>query len=449
MMFDLIVLGGGSGGLASAVRAAKLGANVAVVEQSFLGGTCVNVGCVPKKVMFNAASLAHNIAKAVDYGFSKTDITFDWSRLVANRERYIKRLRDIYTQRLDQYAITFLSGAARFVSETAIAVGQEEFKARHFIIATGGAPSVPKNITGVDCAITSDGFFSLRQQPKKVAIIGSGYIGVEIAGVLQGLGSSTHLFMRKSGPLSNFDSSISETLLEIMQQQGLHCHINSDVAALDVSAKGYKTVHLQDGSSFSEFDEVIIATGRHPRSSFLDLHLANVAVDEKNFIKVDKYQNTSTKNIYAIGDVTDGPALTPVAIAAGRRLCERLFGRRAESYLDYALVPSVVFSHPPIGSLGLTEEQALSQYGKDRVKVYKTRFNPMVDALSEVKTPTVMKLIVVDETEKIVGLHLIGTGADEILQGFAVAVKMGACKKDFDDTLAIHPTSAEELVTLI
>jgi len=446
--FDLLVLGGGSGGIASAVRAAKYGANVGVVEQNHLGGTCVNLGCVPKKVMYNAATISESLHRASDYGFTLSKSELDWNTLVTKRDAYIARLRENYSNRLDQHKITHVKGTATLKDEHSILVGDQTYSADHIIIATGGEPSCP-DFEGVEHTIDSDGFFSLKTQPKKVAVIGSGYIGVELIGVLNGLGSETHLLMRGERPLRHFDAMLGNTLLEIMKLQGVSVHQNHEAQAVRLHPNGQKSIICNSGAIISNIDVIISATGRQPRTDHLNLDKAKVKTDDRGFILVDKYQNTSTKGIYALGDVTNAPALTPVAIAAGRRLVDRIFGEQPDACLDYQNISTVVFSHPPIGSVGISEEDARKQYGSDQIKTYQTRFNPMLDALSDVKTPTAMKLVTLGSEEKIIGLHVIGYAADEMLQGFSVAVKMGAGKKDFDNTVAIHPTSAEEFVTMV
>lgn len=447
-LFDLIVLGGGSGGIASAVRAAKYGSKVAVIEASYLGGTCVNLGCVPKKIMFNASMIADMLHHAPDYGFNSVSIELDWNTLVHQRNAYIDRLRENYAKRLDQYGITLIQGKGEFYDEQTIKVNDTLYQAPHIIIATGGEPSQPQ-IHGIQHAIDSDGFFSLTKQPQKVAVIGSGYIGVELAGVLHNLGSETHLLMRGTRPLSRFDSILGDTLLEIMQQQGIHIHQNHRAQEINLHSDGRKSILCKSGSIIHDIDVIIAAVGRTPRTAQLRLEKVNVTTDKQGLILVDAFQNTSTKGIYAIGDVTNAPALTPVAIAAGRRLADRLFGQQPDACLSYENISTVIFSHPPMGTVGLSEEKAIERYGKDHIKIYQTRFTPMFDAFASQKTPTVMKLVTLGQEEKIIGLHVIGLGADEMLQGFGVAVKMGACKKDFDNTVAIHPTSAEELVTMV
>lgn len=446
--FDLIVLGGGSGGIASAVRAAQYGAKVAVIEKSHLGGTCVNLGCVPKKVMFNASSIAETLLKAHDYGFSPIMPKFDWYKLITQRNEYIERLREHYANRFKQYAITHINGEGVFENQHEIRVNNSLYKAEHIIISTGGTPALP-NIKGIQHAIDSDGFFSLTKQPQKVAIIGSGYIGVELAGILNALGSETHLLMRGNRLLSKFDSMLGTTLQEIMQQKDIKIHPNHKAQSINLHSDGKKSIVCHSGSVIKELDVIICAVGRAPRTTHLNLDKLNIKTDKQGFICVDSLQNSTVKGVYAIGDVTHGPALTPVAIAAGRKLADRLFGGQPEAKLNYQQICSVVFSHPPVGTVGYSEEEALNKYGKEQIKIYKTRFNPMYDALSDPKTPTAMKLVTLGKKEKIIGLHVIGYNADEMLQGFGVAIKMGACKKDFDNTVAIHPTSAEEFVTMV
>lgn len=446
--FDLIVLGGGSGGIASAVRAAKHGAKVAVVEQSNLGGTCVNLGCVPKKIMFNASMINEMFHKSNDYGFLPHPLKLDWNKLVSRRNAYITRLRENYSKRFDEFKITHLTGTGVFNDPHSISVNNKIYRAQHIIIATGGEPSLPQ-INGIQHVIDSDGFFALTRQPRKVAVIGSGYIGVELAGVLNGLGSETHLLMRGERPLSRFDQMLGDTLQEIMKKQGIYIHPNHKAQIIDLHSDGRKSISCQSGSIIHDIDVIIAAVGRRPRTGNLNLNKIKVKTDSRGLILVDSYQNTSINGIYAVGDVTDAPALTPVAIAAGRRLADRIFGDQPKARLNYDNISSVVFSHPPIGTVGLSEHEAISRYGEKEIKIYQTRFNPMFDALSDEKTPTAMKLVTLGAKEKIIGLHVIGYGADEMLQGFAVAVKMGACKKDFDNTVAIHPTSAEEFVTMV
>ena len=449
MKYDLIVLGGGSGGIASAVRAARHGAKVAVVEARHLGGTCVNLGCVPKKVMFNASIIADMVHKSVDYGFKPMELKLDWQVLVNKRNAYIERLRQNYSKRLNDTNITHIQGKGRFVDAKTIDVDGKYYQAEHIIIATGGEPFMPHDLPGIEHVIDSDGFFSMTKQPEKVAIIGGGYIGVEFACLLNSLGTETHLLLRGKRPLSRFDETLGDTLLEIMQQQGVIVHTNHRAEVIKLQKNGKKAITCRNSSIISDLDIIIAAVGRIPRTFDLNLAAINIKHDQRGLIAVNRYQTTSVPGIYAIGDVTDSPALTPVAVAAGRKLADRLFDGQTKSRLNYDNICSVIFTHPPVGSVGLSEADAIAKYGKDDIKIYKTRFNPMFDALSEHKTPTVMKLVTKGKNEKIIGVHIIGYAADEMLQGFGVAVKMGACKRDFDNTVAIHPTSAEELVTMV
>ncbi len=446
--FDLICIGGGSGGIATARRAAAYGARVAVIESNRLGGTCVNVGCVPKKVMWQAAHTAQALARAGDYGLSAGAASLDWQHLVQAREAYIERLNDIYARNLEQSGITRITGHARFVDAEHVEVEGMRYRSERFVIATGGMPGRP-GIPGGDLGIDSDGFFALQDRPGRVAVVGAGYIAVELAGVLSALGSAVQLVVRREQPLRDFDPAIQTAYTEAIAQHGPDLVNNFTPAGLEAAWGGY-TLHAEDGRSLEGLDQVIWAVGRLPNTEDLGLEAAGVASRENGTVPVDEWQATNQAHIFALGDVTDNPfPLTPVAIAAGRRLADRLWGGQAERRMDYTNIPTVVFTHPPIGTVGLTEPQARAEYG-DSVKVYETRFVPMDFALApaEAKQRSTMKLICVGDDERIVGIHLLGVGSDEMLQGFAVALRMGATKHDFDHTVAIHPTSAEELVTL-
>lgn len=444
--YDLIAIGGGSGGIATANRAARYGAKCAVIEAGPLGGTCVNVGCVPKKIFWNAAAIQHSMEMAPEYGFSPPHGAFRWPALKAARDAYIQRLNERYGVGLTDNGVELLHGHGRFVDARHITVHGETYSADHIVIATGSRPIVPA-VPGAEWGITSDGFFALEQQPKCVAVVGAGYIAVELAGVLKGLGSEVSLLMRRSHFLDSFDPMLRETLMDAMLRSGVNMLTRRQVTAARKDAQGL-TLLFSDGEALSGLDSIIWAIGRAPNSGGLDLAKAGVLTDGAAYIPTDAYQNTNVPGIYAIGDVTPRPALTPVAIAAGRRLADRLFGGMNDRHLDYGLIPTVVFSHPPIGTIGLTEDQARERHGDDGVKVYRTQFTPMLHAFSADPGKTAMKLVTVGREEKIVGLHVVGEGADEMLQGFAVALRMGATKQDFDDTIAIHPTSAEELVTM-
>lgn len=443
--FDFLVVGGGSGGLAAAQRAAEYGARAAVVERGRLGGTCVNVGCVPKKVMWHAASLAHAIHDAADYGFGVAEPTHDWSALVERREAYITRLNDIYAHNLDKQNVQLIRGGGRLVTANRVRVDDTEIEADRIVIATGGTPLYP-DIPGAGLGTDSDGFFDFRERPQRVAVVGAGYIAVELAGMLGALGSETHLFIRYDHVLRSFDEMLQRCVTESLPEAGVQLHTASRPAKLERLDDGI-VLECTSGERHGPFDQLIWAVGRRPLTEDLGLEAIGVETDANGFITTDEYQRSSVERIYAVGDVTGRDALTPVAIAAGRRLSDRLYGGMEGRHLDYRNIPTVVFSHPPAGTVGLTEAQAREAFG-DGVRVYSSSFVPLFYGVMDVKPRSEMKLVTVGEDERVVGCHLFGPGSDEILQGFAVAVRMGARKQDLDDTVAIHPTSAEELVTM-
>ncbi|UTV27802.1 glutathione-disulfide reductase [Photobacterium atrarenae] len=446
--FDYICIGGGSGGIASANRAAMYGAKVALIEAKALGGTCVNVGCVPKKVMWHGAQIAeamHLYAK--DYGFDVDVKKFDWSKLVESREAYISRIHTAYDNVLGNNKIEVINGFAKFVNEKTVEVNGEHYTADHILIAVGGEPTIP-NIPGAEHGIDSDGFFALNEQPQRTAVIGAGYIAVEIAGVLHALGTETHLFVRKESPLRSFDPMIVETLIEVMDNEGPTLHTHSVPKEVVKEADGTTTLHFENGESHNT-DLLIWAIGRNPTTDKINLAAAGVETNDHGYIKVDEYQQTNIEGIYCVGDIMEGGIeLTPVAVKAGRQLSERLFNNKPDAKMDYNLVPTVVFSHPPIGTIGLTEPQAIAQYGEDNVKVYKSGFTAMYTAVTSNRQPCKMKLVCAGPEETVVGLHGIGFTVDEMIQGFGVAMKMGATKADFDSVVAIHPTGSEEFVTM-
>lgn len=445
--YDYLAIGGGSGGIASINRAAMYGQKCALIEAKYLGGTCVNVGCVPKKVMWHAAQIAEAIHQyGPDYGFDTTVNAFNWDILVKNRSAYIDRIHQSYNNVLGKNKVDVIHGFARFVDAHTVEVNGETITADHILIATGGRPTRP-SIPGAEYGIDSDGFFALEGLPKRTAIVGAGYIAVEIAGVVNALGSETHLFVRKHAPLRSFDPLLVSTLVDVMNAEGPTLHTESTPQAVEKNTDGSLTLHLTNGESYT-VDCLIWAIGREPVTDNLNIEAAGVAKDERGFIKVDKYQNTNVPGVYAVGDNTGAVELTPVAVAAGRRLSERLFNNKPEEHLDYTNIPTVVFSHPPIGTVGLTEPQAREKFGDDKVNVYTSSFTAMYTAVTQHRQPCRMKLVCVGAEEKIVGVHGIGFGMDEMLQGFAVAVKMGATKRDFDNTVAIHPTASEEFVTM-
>ena len=451
--YDYIAIGGGSGGIASINRAASYGKKCAIIEAKHLGGTCVNVGCVPKKVMFYGAQIAEAINHyAPDYGFDVDVKKFDFAKLVESRQAYISRIHTSYDNVLAKNNVDVIRGFAKFVNKNTLEVtfddgSTEQVTADHILIATGGRPSIPA-IKGAEYGIDSNGVFALTELPKRTAVVGAGYIAVELAGVLNSLGVETHLFVRKHASLRNFDPMMVETLVESMQKDGITLHTHAIPNEVVKNADGSVTLKLEDGRE-QTVDCLIWAIGREPTTDKINLQAAGLEANARGFIKVDKYQNTNVPGIYAVGDIIEGGIeLTPVAVAAGRRLSERLFNNKPNEHLDYNLVPSVVFSHPPIGTVGLTEPQAIEQYGAENVKVYKSSFTSMYTAVTQHRQPCRMKLVCVGKEEKIVGLHGIGFGVDEMIQGFAVAVKMGATKADFDNTVAIHPTGSEEFVTM-
>lgn len=445
--YDYIAIGGGSGGIASINRAAMYGQKCALIEARELGGTCVNVGCVPKKIMWHAAQIAEAIhLYGPDYGFDTTLNRLDWATLLKNRSAYIDRIHTSYENVLGKNKVDVIKGFARFVDAHTVEVNGETITADHILIATGGRPS-HSSIPGAEYGIDSDGFFALEALPERTAVVGAGYIAVELAGVLNALGSKTHLFVRKHGPLRSFDPLLTETLVEVMNVEGPTLHTQAIPTAVVKNQDGSLTLKLEDGRE-QTVDCLIWAIGREPANDKLNVEMAGVELDEKGYVKVDKYQNTNVPGIYAVGDNTGAVELTPAAVAAGRRLSERLFNNKPDEYLDYNNIPTVVFSHPTIGTVGLTEPQAREEYGDDQVKVYQSSFTSMYTGVTRHRQPSRMKLVCVGLEEKIVGIHGIGLGMDEILQGFAVALKMGATKRDFDNTVAIHPTAAEEFVTM-
>jgi glutathione reductase (NADPH) len=443
--YDLITIGAGSGGLAAAEQAAGYGKKVAVIDGGAIGGTCVNNGCVPKKVMWYAAQLAHAVDDASDFGIPAARGDTDWARLLNARQQYIANINQYWNDYVDDSGIDYITGYARFIDAGTVVVNEQRYTADHIVIATGSQPIVPP-LPGADLGITSDGFFELSELPRKVAVIGGGYIGVELSGMLHTLGSDVSLFAMEDRLLTQFDAMISEELKTQMQTQGIAVYTAFQVNSLKATASGV-AVHSVDQRQLDGFDTVIWAVGRSPNTRRLDLASAGVAMQPSGLIPVDDDGNTNISGIHAVGDVTGNAALTPVAIAAGRTLAGRLFNNKEYSRVSYENIPTVVFAHPPIASIGLSESEARQRYANN-VTVYTSHFTPMRYALSEQGASTAMKLVCAGNNEKVVGIHMIGDGVDEMLQGFAVAVNMGATKADFDRTIAIHPSSAEELVTM-
>ena len=445
--YDIIAIGGGSGGSATMNRAAMHGAKAAVIEGNIIGGTCVNVGCVPKKVMWYGAQVSETLKNyAADYGYTIGETSFDFKTLRKNREAYIERSRQAFSNNFNRNGVDYIEGYARFVDKNTVEVNGEHIRAKHIVIATGSYAFIP-NVPGSELGGTSDEVFAWEELPESVSIIGAGYIAVELAGVLHALGVKTDLFVRKGGPLRGFDQGIVEVLVEEMKKNGQPLHTHKVPQKLEKLDNGDIQIHFEDGTTHTS-QKVIWAVGRKANVHQLNLEAAGVELTERGFIQVDEYQNTTTPGIYALGDVSGEKELTPVAIKAGRTLAERLFNGKTDAKMDYELIPTVVFSHPAIGSIGLTQEQAEAKYGAENIKVYQSTFAGMYSAITVHRQMTKLKLITLGEEEKVIGLHGIGEGIDEMIQGFAVAVKMGATKADFDATVAIHPTASEEFVTM-
>ena len=444
--FDLIVLGGGSGGLAAAFRAAQHGARVAMLEPHLLGGTCVNVGCVPKKAMWLAADIAGKLALAGALGFPMQPGSLDWPTFIAHRQRYIENIHASYRRRLAAAGIATLPMRAHFVdAQTVECADGVRLNSPKILIATGGRPQRPQ-IPGAELGGVSDDFFHLCDAPKRVALIGAGYIAVELAGVLQALGSAVEMFVRGQRLLNGFDTELTDMLAEDYRQSGVHIHFNHPLQSLE---RDGTQLRLRDasGNSSAPFDTVLFATGRQPNTDGLGLEQVGIATDLRGHVLVDAWQATNIEGVYAVGDVTGQLALTPVAIAAARRLMDRLFGGLRDAKLDYRDVPTVVFAHPPIATVGLTEADARAEHG-DAVQVFRTNFRPMLNSLADVPQRSLFKLVCVGDERRVIGIHLLGDGADEIMQGFAVAMKRGITLDDLHDTVAIHPTSAEEVVLM-
>jgi glutathione reductase (NADPH) len=445
--FDLVVIGGGSGGLAAAQRAAEYGARVALAESGPLGGTCVNVGCVPKKIMWNAAELGGALHDAADYGFAVEAGEVDWALLRQKRTAVIERLNGIYALSLARHDVTLVRARAGFTAPHTVSAAGRTLSAAHIVIATGGRPLVPE-LPGAQLGITSDGFFQLAARPQRVAVVGSSYIAIELAGIFHGLGSDTTLVLRTDTALRSFDPMLGETILRMLREEDVAVVTRAEPVALARVAGEALELEARDGRRLGPFDCVLWAIGRGAMVADLSLARAGVTLDSQGFIATDLYQATGTAGVYAIGDVTGRAQLTPVAIAAGRRLADRLFGGHKDRHLDYENIPTVIFGHPPLGTVGLSEPEAQARFGAENVTVFRSAFVPLYHALTQARPRSEMKLVTAGPEQRVVGVHVVGPGADEMLQGFAVAVRMGATKKDFDDTVAIHPTSAEELVTM-
>lgn len=442
--FDLFVIGAGSGGVRASRMAAGFGARVAVAEELYLGGTCVNVGCVPKKLFAYAAHFAEDFSDAQGYGWNLAGAGFDWKRLVENKNTEINRLNGIYHNLLTSAGVTLVQGRAQLLDSHTVAVGEQRFSAERILIATGGWPFIP-DFPGREHVISSNEVFFLDELPRRCLVVGGGYIAIEFASIFHGLGCDTSLLYRGEQFLRGFDQGLRDHMVVTLQNKGLDLRFNADVAKVDKQADGSLRVVLKDGESL-ETDLVLYATGRRPKLDGLGLENTEVTLDDKGFVKVDADYQTSDPAIFAVGDVTNTIQLTPVALAEGMALARRLY--RPEEYLpvDYADIATAVFCIPNIATLGLTEEQARSKGHK--LDIYESRFRPMRNTLAGNQEQSFMKLLVDQQSDRVLGVHMVGPDAGEIIQGLAVALKAGATKAVFDATLGIHPTAAEEFVTM-
>lgn len=442
--FDLYVIGAGSGGVRAARFAAGFGAKVAVAESRYLGGTCVNVGCVPKKLLVYGAHFAEDFEQASGFGWSLGEANFDWATLIANKDREINRLNGIYRNLLVNSGVTLHEGHARLVDAHQVEINGERFTAKHILIATGGWPQIPQ-IPGREHAIGSNEAFFLKELPKRVLVVGGGYIAVEFAGIFHGLGAQTSLLYRGDLFLRGFDGSVRKHLQEELTKRGLDLQFNADIERIDKQADGSLKATLKDGRVL-EADCVFYATGRRPMLDNVGLENTGVKLDERGFVAVDDLYQTAEPSILAIGDVIGRVQLTPVALAEGMAVARRLFKPEQYRAVDYANIATAVFSLPNIGTVGLTEEQARKNGHK--VQIFESRFRPMKLTLTDCQEKTLMKLVVDADTDKVLGCHMVGPDAGEIVQGLAIALKAGATKQHFDETIGVHPTAAEEFVTM-
>jgi glutathione reductase (NADPH) len=442
--FDLFVIGAGSGGVRAARFAAGFGAKVAVAESRYLGGTCVNVGCVPKKLLVYGAHFADDFEQAEGFGWTAGKAQFDWEKLISNKNREIERLNGIYRKLLINSGVTLLEGHARLTDAHHVKINGQGYSAERILIATGGWPQIPA-IAGREHGITSNEAFFLKQLPKRVLVVGGGYIAVEFAGIFNGLGADTSLLYRGDLFLRGFDKSVRTHLVEELTKRGLQLQFNTDIVQIDKQADGSLLATLNDGRQL-ETDSIFYATGRRPMLDNLGLENTRVALNDKGFIDVNDNFETREPSILALGDVIGRVQLTPVATAEGMAVARRLFKPEEYRPVDYRHIPTAVFSQPNIGTVGLSEEQALEN--GHRVVIFESRFKPMKLTLTESAEQTLMKLVVDAATDRVLGAHMVGPDAGDIIQGLAIALKAGATKRLFDETIGVHPTSAEEFVTL-
>lgn len=442
--FDLFVIGAGSGGVRAARFAAGYGARVAVAESRYLGGTCVNVGCVPKKLLVYGAHYAEDIEQAGAYGWSLGEASFDWATLIANKNREIQRLNDIYRNLLTNSGVHLFEGHARIVDAHTVEVNGQRHSCERILIATGGWPQIP-DIPGRELAISSNEAFFLPALPKRVLVVGGGYIAVEFASIFNGMGAQTTLMYRGDLFLRGFDGAVREHLRDELGKKGVDLQFNADIARIERQADGSLIATLKDGRAL-ETDCVFYATGRRPMLDNLGLENVEIKLDDRGFIEVDDLYQSSTPSILAIGDVIGRIQLTPVALAEGMAVARSLFKPEEYRPVDYRSIPTAVFSLPNIGTVGLSEEQAIEAGHK--VRIFESRFRPMKLTLTDNQERTLMKLVVDAETDRVLGCHMVGPDAGEIVQGLAIAIKAGATKQIFDETIGVHPSAAEEFVTL-
>jgi glutathione reductase (NADPH) len=440
--FDLLTIGAGSGGVASSRRAGSYGARVAICEELRVGGTCVLRGCVPKKLLVYGAQFADAFADAEGFGWTVPPAGFDWPKLIAAKDKEIGRLSQIYINMLNNSSVEIINGHAALADAHTVDVAGRSYTAENILIATGSWPETP-DIPGIEHVISSNEALDLEKLPGRIVIVGGGYIAVEFAGIFSGFGSEVVELIRRPELLFGFDDDIRAALGEEMRLRGVDIRGRTQVAQIDKTASGY-LVTTTAGNTI-ETDLVMYATGRRPNTKGMGIAEVGVRINEAGAVIVDEWQRSSVPNIYAIGDVTDHINLTPVAIAEGRAIAETLFNDNPTK-MDHANVPSAVFSQPPIGAVGLTEERARAEYGE--VDVYMARFKPMKNTLSGREERTFMKLVVDARSDRVLGCHMLGPDAPEIVQGLAIAVKCGATKKQFDQTVGIHPSAAEEFVTM-
>lgn len=442
--FDLFVIGAGSGGVRAARFAAGFGAKVAVAESRYLGGTCVNVGCVPKKLLVYGAHFAEDFEQASGFGWSLGEANFDWATLIANKDREIHRLNGIYRNLLVNSGVTLMEGHAKLTGPNEVEVNGQRHTAKHILIATGGWPQIPE-IAGHELAISSNEAFFLKELPKRMLVVGGGYIAVEFAGIFHGLGAQTSLLYRGDMFLRGFDGAVRKHLHEELTKRGMDVQFNADIARIDKQADGSLKATLKDGREL-EADCVFYATGRRPMLDNLGLENTGVKLDKRGFVQVDDLYQSTEPSILAIGDVIGRVQLTPVALAEGMAVARRLFKPEQYRPVDYRMIPTAVFSLPNIGTVGLSEEQAIEDGHK--VQIFESSFRPMKLTLTECQERTLMKLVVDADTDKVLGCHMVGPEAGEIVQGLAIALKAGATKQHFDETIGVHPTAAEEFVTM-